>query len=75
MEEVLGSGRRSDTPDLPILVNARADMPGYFEIADGHHRVAEAIRKDRASIAAVIDPQPDTEPYDEPFFDFRAPCV
>jgi hypothetical protein len=30
MAEVLASGRLSDTPDEPINVSARTDMPGHY---------------------------------------------
>lgn len=70
MTETLASGRVSDTPDAPLWVKARPDLPGLWEIADGHHRVAAAIRAGRATILADLDPIPDDEPYEPPFYDF-----
>ena len=70
MTEVLASGRTSDTPDQPVWLKIRGDGAG-LEIADGHHRVADALRRGERSIAADVDPVPDDEPYLPPFFDFR----
>lgn len=63
-------GHRSETPDDPIYVKARHDIPGKYEIADGHHRVADAIRNGRDHVRALIDPYEDEEPYEAPFYDF-----
>jgi ParB-like chromosome segregation protein Spo0J len=65
MREVLGSGRTSKTPG-PIHVFPRDDMPG-FEISDGHHRVADAIRAGKTEIDAEIEPGPDDEQYEPPY--------
>ncbi|MFZ2528465.1 MAG: ParB N-terminal domain-containing protein [Rhodococcus sp. (in: high G+C Gram-positive bacteria)] len=77
MAAVLASGRVSDTPDEPILLRACADQPGRFEVADGHHRIAAALRAGRHEINAYIDPVPDGEPHQPPFYPFpnrhRAP--
>lgn len=70
MVSVLESGRISDTPDEPIYVCARVDMPGRYEISDGLHRVAAAIRAGRSEIRADVNPDPDDEPYEKPFYDF-----
>lgn len=72
MDEVLASGRASDTPDAPAWLKARSDMPGKWEIADGHHRVAQAIREGRTTVLGDLDLIPDDEPYEGPFFDFSA---
>lgn len=72
MQDVLDSGRISDTPSTPIYVRVREDMPGKYEIADGHHRVAEALRNGATHIAARVDEIPDDEPLEEPFYDFVA---
>lgn len=72
LQDVLDSGRLSETPDAPLYVKARVDMPGKFEIADGHHRVAAALRAGIRSLPADADAQPDDEPYQPPFFDFHA---
>lgn len=69
MREVLSSGRVSDTPDQPVLLKARQDRAG-FEVADGHHRVAEAIRRGARSVEADVDNMPDDEPLEPPFYDF-----
>lgn len=70
MAEVLASGRCSDTPDEPVWLKARDDMPGRWEIADGHHRVAAAIRAGATTVLADLDPVPDDELYEPPFHDF-----
>lgn len=70
MRAVLDSGVPSDTPDEPVWLKARPDLPGRWEIADGHHRVAQAIREGRTVILADLDPIPDDEPYEPPFYDF-----
>lgn len=72
MREVLSSGRVSRTPDEPVYLKARSDMPGKYEIADGHHRVADAIRSGRGHVEADIDDVPDDEPLDPPFYDFSS---
>jgi hypothetical protein len=72
MWEVLSSGRVSLTPDEPLFLTARAGRPGFFEISDGHHRVASGLRQGRTSFLAVIDLTPDEEPYEAPFFNFDA---
>jgi len=68
MREVLSSGRRSETVGA-IHVWPRDDMPG-FEIGDGHHRVADAIRRGETHIDSEVEPWPDEEQYDPPFYDF-----
>lgn len=73
MQEVLDSGRVSDTPDAPVLLRASEAFPGLWEIADGHHRVAHALRTGRATVMALLDPGYDDEPYEPPFYDFGAP--
>lgn len=70
MTEVLGSDRVSDTPDAPVLVRARQDDPTRWEIADGHHRVAEALRDGRTEVKVVFDTGFDDEPYEGDFYDF-----
>lgn len=70
MTEVLASGRTSDTPHDPIWLNASAAHPGMWEIADGHHRVARALRVGAATVPALLDPVPDEEPYEEPYYYF-----
>lgn len=70
MRSVLDSGRVSDTPDVPVWLRVRSDGPG-LEIADGYHRVAQALRDGRSAILADIDPVPDDEPLVGPFFDFK----
>lgn len=70
MDEVIVSERLSETPDAPIFVKARQDMPGLWELADGHHRVAAALRQGRLTIEADCDPQPDDEPLSPPFYLF-----
>ena len=75
MEETLASGRISETPEEPVYVKARPDLSGKWEIADGHHRVAAAIRGKLPSVAVLMDQLPDDEPYDEPFYPFVAPVL
>jgi hypothetical protein len=70
MDEVVRSGRQSETPGERPWLKVRADMPGRYEIADGHHRVADAFRRGETHIEADIDPTPDEEPYSGPFYDF-----
>lgn len=72
MQDVLDSGRVSDTPDDPVLVRASEEFPGLWEIADGHHRVAHALRTGHTTVMALLDPVPDDEPYEPPFYDFGA---
>jgi hypothetical protein len=72
MTDTLESGRISDTPADPILVKARDDLPGMWEIADGHHRVAAAMRAGQLTVRAHLDRVPDDEPLEPPFFDFAA---
>lgn len=64
MQDVLTSGRVSDTPYAPVTLTAREDLPGHWEIADGHHRVAAAIRDGYTVIVADLDSCPDEEPYE-----------
>ena len=73
MREVLASGRASATPDAAVWVKAREDRPGLWEIADGHHRVAYALRSGTGVIRAELDPAPDDEPLNGPFYDFGEP--
>lgn len=73
MREVLASGRVSDTPDEPVLVRASEEFPGLWEVADGHHRVAHALRAGQVTVTALLDLIPDDEPYTRPFYDFGAP--
>lgn len=73
MQEVLArydAGARSESPDEPIWVGVRADLPGRFEVKDGHLRAAAALRAGRDSIVVDIDTVADDEPYEAPFFDF-----
>lgn len=70
MEETFNSGRASDTPDAPVEVCLRDGSKGRFEIVDGHHRVAHAIRQGRTDVQVVIVPYVDDEPYEEPFYPF-----
>lgn len=72
MSEVIRSGRESDTPDEPVLLRARGDGEGY-EIADGHHRVAGAVKRGDSHVVADVDDVPDDEPYEPPFHDFTKP--
>lgn len=73
LREVLASGRRSDTPEAPVWVKASEAHPGLWEIADGHHRVAHAMQSECLTVCAELDPVPDDEPYEEPFYDFGLP--
>jgi len=70
MREVLVSGRVSDTPQAPVLVRAREDDPTRWEIADGHHRVAQAIREGRTEVLVEFDTVFDDEPYGGELYDF-----
>lgn len=72
MQEVLDSARDSDTPHAPLYLKPRADMVGRFELADGHHHVAAALRSGITVLPALVEDQPDDEPYQPPFFDFTA---
>lgn len=72
MVEALTCDRESETPDEPVWLRVRADVPGRYEIADGHHRVAAALRAGHTTVLADIDLVPDDEPYQAPFFDFAA---
>lgn len=72
MRSVIESQRESETPESPILVNPRTDNAGY-EIADGHHRVARALREGNSHILAIVEPVPDDEPYEPPFYRFPRP--
>lgn len=72
MCEVLASGRVSETPDAPVWLNARPDMPGLWELANGHHRVADLLRRGVSEVDAELDPCEDDEPLEGPFFDFAA---
>lgn len=69
---VLASGRPSHT-DAPILLNARDGEPCRFELADGHHRIATALRTRRSWACSLIDPCEDDEPLSGPFYTFPAP--
>lgn len=73
MQDTLDLGVPSDTPHDPILVRCRDDMTGRFELADGHHRVAAALRRGERFVEAEIDPLVDDEPYEPPFFRFPRP--
>jgi hypothetical protein len=70
MVEVMGSGRRSESPDQPVWLKRRVGLPGKWEIADGHHRVNEAIQRGEVLVLADLDDGPDDEPYEGPFYDF-----
>lgn len=70
MTEVLTSGRRSDSPDDPVLVRARYDDPARWEVADGHHRIADAIRAGRTTVTVEFDTCFDDEPYEGHLYDF-----
>lgn len=70
MDGTLASGRTPDTPDAAILVYPRDDMPGLFEIGDGHHRVAAAMRRGDTHITAQVETYADDEPYKPPFYVF-----
>ena len=72
MREVLAAGRASETPSEPVWLKARADTPGLWELADGHHRVADLLRRGAGEVDAELDPVPDDEPLEGPFFDFAA---
>ncbi len=69
-------GHRSDTPEAACWLKARLDMPGFYELADGHHRVADALLRGATTVRAELDPIPDDEPYEGPFYDFNQhqPC-
>jgi hypothetical protein len=70
MTEVLVSGRPSESPDDPVLVRAREGDPTRWEVADGHHRVADAIRAGRTSVTVEFDTCFDDEPYEGDLYDF-----
>ena len=72
MEAVLSSGRLSLIPDEPIEVCLSPEGDGLYEIVDGHHRVAQAIREGRTEVSAHIYAYFDDEPYEKPHFDFAA---
>ena len=63
-------GRGSETPDYPVWLKAREDMPGHYEMGDGHHRLAEALARGQTTVKAFLDPQPDDEPLQRPFYDW-----
>lgn len=75
MTETLDSGRESDSPDEPVLVRARMDDPSRWEIADGHHRVARAIRRGASSVRVEFDTTFDDEPYEGQLYDFAQHCT
>lgn len=70
MTEVLTSGRISETPNAAVWLKPAPGLPGLWEIADGHHRVAQAMRDGTRTIRAELDDAPDDEPYEPPFYDF-----
>lgn len=70
MEAVLASGVPSDTPDEPVYTKPSPFLPGKYEIADGHHRVAETIRQGGTHVDIDHDPIEDDEPYEGPYYDF-----
>lgn len=72
MEAVLAGGVPSDTPDAPLLLRACDLDPFRFELADGHHRVAQALRDGRGWLTSDIDPFVDEEPYEGVFYQFPA---
>lgn len=45
-----------------------------FEVCDGHHRVAAALLDGHTHLVVDIDPNPDDEPLEGPFFDFATAC-
>lgn len=75
MAEVLASGRVSRTPDAPVELRIRPDLPGLYELCDGHHRIADKIRKGETHTDADIDLCPDDEPLQGPFWDFAGANV
>ena len=74
MSETLGSGRESETPEAPLLLRVEEtdSLDGFtrFELSDGHHRAAHALRAGDCWVEAEIDPRPDEEPLEGPFYDF-----
>ena len=64
------TGRVSESPDEPLDLTVRSDVPGRYEISDGHHRVVAALRAGHTHLRADIWPVPDDEPYTGPFYDF-----
>lgn len=73
MIKTLASGRVSDTPEEPIFLCGREDMPDRFELCDGHHRVAAMLRAGAnadTEVIADICPGFDEEPLEPPFYDF-----
>lgn len=74
MSDVLTSGTPSDTPDEPVLLRICPNgLVGRYEVADGHHRVAAAIRRGDTHVLADIEVDfPDDEPYPGPYFNFAA---
>jgi hypothetical protein len=73
MEAVVAAvkgGRHSLTPQAKIYLKVREDRSGYYELADGHHRVAEAMARGEREIVADIDSVSDDEPLEPPFYSF-----
>ena len=59
----------ADNPYLPPLPN---NFPGIFELDDGHHRVAQALRNKHYWLDAVIHSEFNDEPYETPYYQFPA---
>lgn len=68
MTETLAS-RRATTTEGPVEV-CFSSWTDRYEISDGHHRVAQAIREGRTHIEVILSHYHDDEPYQAPFYDF-----
>lgn len=64
------TGTVSETPHAAIWVRATHDNPNTYEVADGHHRIADAIHNGYTHLVVDIDNIPDDEPYQPPFYNF-----
>lgn len=45
-----------------------------FEVCDGHHRIAADLLAGHTHLVVDIDPIPDDEPLEGPFYDFATTC-
>lgn len=58
------------TSDLATAAFARF----VYEVCDGHHRIAADLLAGHTHLVVDIDPIPDDEPLEGPFYDFATTC-
>ena len=72
MVNTITSGRTSDSTGQPVELCLHEGTDAHFEVTDGHHRLADALRRGETHIDVLISAYHDDEPYDGDYFDFAA---